>query len=475
MFMKLRYLVLSSFLLLVGCGKPTTNNKVRDIEEPTSVTKMIPIDVKKEGYGLDKDLVTRLTKTDGQGIKAKFGEKAIKEVRNSQFNYGVDLNDYEDVTGKFRYYNNLYYTQDLFYKDNFQMSTSNSTFNEAYTDEVSDAYLSAGLELEFDREYNWKEIGKKIEDELYYVYRDDYSDFDDTTQTHDLHQYAWFTAYGCYPKEATISDNLYGLTDGYYTYTSSTKKGYVLINETTKTEKQYYSDDVYKEFEEFTQNILFVDKEYNVYKAAHYYERFANYINRLDTEDLFNKMIPVRRGAKIFDIVYGDEENYADADEYLEAIPDTINEVLKIYYSVGRCSYSDDGSLARRPNLEEEHYPLSSNNGTSRMGVDGENIFIIDEAKILSDYAIRLDRIELVTRNIKKEPHGDSTTITNKFPITEEFAKALLNAMGAIPMNYDGDTYYVLKESTSKYARVYYPYIGEFTLDDMVIESLDSI
>ena len=47
------------------------------------------------------------------------------------------------------------------------------------------------------------------------------------------------------------------------------------------------------------------------------------------------------------------------------------------------------------------------------MGVDGENIFIIDEAKILSDYAIRLDRIELVTRNIKKEPHGDLTTITN--------------------------------------------------------------
>ena len=63
----------------------------------------------------------------------------------------------------------------------------------------------------------------------------------------------------------------------------------------------------------------------------------------------------------------------------------------------------------------------------------------------------------------------------DKYPITEGFAKALLTAMGAFEVTFNGNKYYVITPSSSKYVRISYPYSGEFTLDDMVIESIDSI
>ena len=56
-----------------------------------------------------------------------------------------------------------------------------------------------------------------------------------------------------------------------------------------------------------------------------------------------------------------------------------------------------------------------------------------------------------------------------------EFAKALLGVMGTFTVTYQGETYYVITPSSSKFASISYPYSGNFTLDDMVIESIDSV
>lgn len=83
--------------------------------------------------------------------------------------------------------------------------------------------------------------------------------------------------------------------------------------------------------------------------------------------------------------------------------------------------------------------------------------------------------MDLYVGNIKNTPHSEYKKTTNKYAFSEEFAKALLEAMGAFTVTYQGETYYVITPSSSKFVSISYPYSGNFTLDDMVIERIDSI